>query len=216
MSERRVLIGYAVDVLGPLVAWWITRALGIPVIWGLSVGLGIAVVSVGVNTFRRGKLDAVGVLMLVELVAAIAVLFWLHSPRMLLIRPSIFSGIAAFYLMGSAFTSRPLTLEGSKPMATKGDPVRTIAWERAWQQVPRFRLAHRLLTFGTGVALLTDAVLRVVVAYRFPVDRAAWLVHVPHFVAGAILISAWAMFGRWAGPLVDGIQREVAVGSLTP
>jgi hypothetical protein len=208
MSERKILLGYAVDIFGPLFAWWVTRALGIPVFWGLALGLGIALVSAAINTFRRRKLDAVGILVLLEIVASIALFFWSGSPRMLLIRPSFYSGIAAVYLMGNAFTARPLSLEGSKPMATKGDPARTAAWEKAWQQLPQFRMAHRLLTFGTGVALLTDALLRVIVVYRYSIDRAAWLVHLPHIAAGAILISAWALFGRWAGPLVDGMQKE--------
>lgn len=215
MSERRVLLGYALDVFGPLVAWWVTRKLGLPMVWGLSVGFGIALVSAAVNTIRRRKMDAVGGLVLLELIASIGLLFWFQSPRMLLVRPSFYSGIAAFYLLGNAFTSRPLSLEGSKLMATKGDAMRTAAWERAWQQVPRFRLGHRLVTFGTGVALLTDAVLRVVVVDRFSLDRAVWLAHLEHLASGAILLAAWAMFGRWAGPLVDGIQQELAGSSRT-
>jgi hypothetical protein len=209
MSERRVLLGYAADVFGPLIAWWVSRWLGVSMVWGLVLGLSVALVSAGINTYRRRRMDALGVLVLLEMAASIALLFWLHSPRMLLIRPSFYSGIGAFYLMGSAFAARPLSLEGSKPMATKGDPIRTIAWERAWKDLPQFRLAHRLLTFGSGVAFLVDAVLRVVVVYRFPVDRAAWLSHLPHIAAVAILLVTWAMFGRWAGGLVDGVQPRL-------
>lgn len=210
MSERKILLGYAVDIFGPLFAWWITQSLGISMLWGLGVGLAIALVSAGINTFRRAKLDAVGALVLVEMTASIAFLFWFHSPRMVLIRPSFYSGIAAFYLMGSAFTPHPLSLEWSKPMATKGDPVRTVAWETAWQQLPQFRKAHRLLTFGSGVALLMDAVVRVIIVYRFPADRAAWLAQLPHIVAAVIFMAVGALFGRWAGPLVDRIQQQLA------
>ena len=117
--------------------------------------------------------------------------------------------------MTNAFTAQPLSLEGSKPMATKGDSLRTVAWERAWQQLPQFRLAHRLLTFGTDVAAFTDAALRVVVVYRFPLDRAAWLANLPHIAAWAVLIAIWAIFGHWAGPLIDTIQQQLAAGSLT-
>ena len=214
MSERRVLLGYAVDIFGPLFALWVTRTLGIPTFLGLAAGLGIVLVSAAVNTFRRRKMDAVGVLVLLEMIASIALFFWLRSPQMLLIRPTFYSGIAAVYLMGSAFTPRPLSLEGSKPMATKGDAVRTAAWEKAWQDLPQFRMAHRLLTFGTGVALLTDAVLRVVVVYRYPIDRAVWLANLPHMAAGAILITSWVLFGRWAGPLVDRVQQELTARPL--
>jgi hypothetical protein len=99
-------------------------------------------------------------------------------------------------------------------MATKGDPVRKVAWEREWEESPQFRLAHRALTFGSGVAFLADAVLRVVVVFRFPIDRAAWLSNLPHITAGAILIVLWALFGRWAGALVDVIPRRLALESV--
>ena len=182
---------------------------GILRLWGLALGVVIAGVSTGVNTFKRRRVDAVGVLVLLEMAASIVLLFWLHTPlRMLLIRPSFYSGIAALYLMGRDFAARPLSLEGSKPMATKGDPVRTVAWERAWEESPQFRLAHRVLTFGSGVAFLADAVLRVVVVFRLPIDRAAWLSNLPHIAAGAILIVLWALFGRWAGGLVERYTAE--------
>jgi hypothetical protein len=215
MGELRVLLGYAVDLIGPLAIWGLTRWLGISMLWGLSLSLGFTVLSAAVNTFRQRKMDAVGALVLLEIIVSIALVFWLHSPRMILIRASFYSAIAAFYLMANAFTAQPLSLEGSKPMATKGDALRTAAWERAWQQLPQFRLAHRLLTFGTGVAALTDAALRVLVVYRFPLDRAAWLANVPHITAWVVLIVIWAIFGRWAGPLIDNIQQQLAAGSLT-
>jgi hypothetical protein len=213
MSDRTILLGYLVDIFGPLAAWWVTQRLGFSQFWGLALGIVIAGVSTGVNTFRRRRVDAVGVLVLLEIVTSIVLLFCLHSPRMLLIRPSFYSGIAALYLMGSAFGERPLSLEGSKPMATKGNPIRTAAWERAWE-VPGFRLAHRVLTFGSGAAFLADAILRVVVVFRFPIDRAAWLSNLPHIAAGAILVGLWALFGRWAGGLVDGIQQRLALQSV--
>jgi hypothetical protein len=215
MGERKVLRGYAVDLFGPLAIWWVTRWLGISMLWGLSLGLGFAVLSAAVNTIRQRKIDAVGALVLLEIIVSIALLFWLHSPRMVLIRASFYSAIAGFYLMANAFTAQPLSLEGSKPMATKGDALRTLAWERAWQQLPQFRRAHRLLTFGTGVAALTDAALRVVVVYRFPLDRAAWLANLPHIAAWAVLIAIWAIFGRWAGPLIDNLEQQLGANSLT-
>ena len=147
--------------------------------------------------------------------ASIVLLFWLHSSRMLLIRPSFYSGIAALYLMGSAFAARPLSLEGSKPMATKGDPVRTVAWERAWEESPQFRLAHRVLTFGSGVAFLADAVLRVVVVFRLPIDRAAWLSNLPHIAVRSDCLLCCGPVWLWAGGLVDVIQQRLALQSVS-
>jgi hypothetical protein len=209
MSSRRILLGYVVDVFGPLAAYWLTTKLGISVFWGLALGIGIALVSTGINTFRRGKLDGIGALVLVEMAVSIGLLFWLHGTRMLLIQPSFYTGIAAVFLMWSAFTAKPLTLEGSKPFATKGAPAWTAAWERAWKELPQFRMAHRMLTFSFGLASMADATLRVLVVYRYPINRAAWLSNLPHLAATAILLIAGAVFGRWAGPLVDRMRQKM-------
>jgi hypothetical protein len=209
MSTRKILLGYAVDIFAPLAAYWISTKLGIPVFWGLALGIAMAVISTGVNTIRRRKLDRIGALVLAEMAASIALLFWLRSPRMMLVRPSFYTGIAAIWLIVSAFRAKPLTLEGSKPFATKGDPARVAAWERAWKELPQFRLAHRLLTLGLGLAFLADAVLRVVIVYEFSIDRAAWLSNLPHLAAIAILLTCGALFGRWAAPMVDRVQQEM-------
>jgi hypothetical protein len=211
ISERKIFIGYGVDILGPLVAYWLTHWLGIPVFWGLALGGVIAIGSTVFNSIRRNRVDALGVLVLLEIAASIALLFYGSDARLLLIRPSFYTGIAAIYLMVSAFTAKPLSFEASKPMATKGNPARIAAWEKAWKELPQFRLAHKRLTFGWGLAAMADAVLRVVVVYRFPPDRAAWLSNLPHAAAIMIMLGVSVIFGRWAGGLVDGVQQKMMV-----
>ena len=208
-SPRKIFIGYAIDIFGPLAAYWLTRRLGIPVFWGLALGGVIAVASTAINSIRRRRLDAVGTLVLLEFAASIVLLFYLNDPRLLLIRPSIYTGVAAIYLMANAFTSQPLSFQGSRAMATNGDPVRTIAFEQAWRDLPQFRRAHKMLTFGWGLASMVDSILRVVIVYSFPVDRAAWLSNLPHTAAIIIMLGVSALFGRWAGGLVDGVQKKL-------
>ena len=208
-SQRKIFIGYAIDIFGPLAAYWLTRRLGIPVFWGLLLGGAIAVASTAVNSIRRRRLDAIGTLVLLEFAASIALLFYLNDPRLLLIRPSIYTGIAAIYLMANAFSSQPVSFQGSRAIATGGDPLRTAAFEKAWRDLPQFRRAHKMLTFGWGLASMVDSILRVVIVYSFPVDRAAWLSNLPHTAAIVIMLGVSALFGRWAGGLVDGVQKKL-------
>lgn len=209
-AERRTLIGFVVDLIAPLAMFWLTRRLGVPIVWGLVLGSAVAIVSTVVNTVRRGKIDGVGVLVFLEMAVSIGLLFWLKDPRLILVKPSFYSGIAAIYLIVSACSEEPLSFEASEPMATKGDAVRVAAWRKAWRDVPKFRRAHKLLTLGWGLAAMTDAVLRVVVVYRFPVERAAWLAHLPHVAAIAVMLGVSVLFGRWAGRLVDAVQHGLA------
>jgi hypothetical protein len=50
----------------------------------------------------------------------------------------------------------------------------------------------------------------VVVVYRYPLGRAVWLSNLPHMAAVGILLVCGALFGRWAGPMVDEIERDMA------
>ena len=209
VSQRKIFIGYAVDISGPLAAYWLTRKLGIPIFWGLALGSIIAVISTAVNSIRHRRIDAVGILVLLELITSIVLLFYLNDPRLLLIRPSIYTGIAAIYLMVNAFSSQPISFQSSRAIATKGDPIRTAAFEQAWRDLPQFRRAHKMLTFGWGFASMVDSILRVVIVYRFPVDRAAWLSNLPHTAAIVVMLGVSALFGRWAGTLVDGVQQKL-------
>ena len=214
-SQRKIFIGYAVDIFGPLAAYWLTRKLGIPVFWGLTLGGIIALISTAVNSIRHRRIDAVGILVLLEFAASIILLFYLNDPRLLLIRPSIYTGIAAIYLMVNAFSSQPVSFQGSRAIATGGDPIRTAAFEQAWKDLPQFRRAHKMLTFGWGIASMVDSILRVVIVYRFPVDRAAWLSNIPHTAAIVIMLGVSALFGRWAGTLVDGVQQKLTTHQPT-
>ena len=63
-----------------------------------------------------------------------------------------------------------------------------------------------MVTLGFGLALLVDSVLRVLVVYRLPPERAAWLSNVPHVTAMVLMIAVSALAGRKFKRLVD---REV-------
>jgi hypothetical protein len=63
-----------------------------------------------------------------------------------------------------------------------------------------------MVTLGFGLALLVDSVLRVLVVYRLPLERAAWLSNVPHVTAMVLMIAVSALAGRKFKRLVD---REV-------
>jgi hypothetical protein len=126
-----------------------------------------------------------------------------RDPRFLLAKPSLYTAIAGAYLIGTSFRGKPLSYEGALQMGTKGDPVRAAAFARCWEQAPQFRTTLRIASLGWGLACLIDAVLRVVVVYRFPLDRAAWLSNVPHLTAIAVLMGFSALMGRRTHRMVD-------------
>ena len=211
-GRSNYFVGALVDAIAPTVTFFALHALGAPTVAALVVGSLVALVSTIVNTVRRKRLDGVGLLVLAEIGASILLQILVRDPRLLLIKPSFYSGIGGIYLLFTAFGERPLTYEGARPMATKGDPERAVAYERAWRCSPAFRALHRGATLGWAAAFLADALLRVIMVYHLPIDRAVWLGNVPHIAAIMLLIGFSALIGREAKPLVD--EQLVAARSL--
>jgi hypothetical protein len=73
-------------------------------------------------------------------------------------------------------------------MATKGDPVRAVAYERAWHHSPELRRIHRQLTAAIGVVLVAYAVIRVLIVYSFPIGTAVLLQEVPALLLIALVV----------------------------
>jgi hypothetical protein len=202
-SPAKLWLPYVFDIVAPFAAYLVVHAAGKPAVWALTAGGVMAAGSTAVNTIRKKGLDAIGGLVVVEIVASILMQVLLRDPRLLLIRPSFYTGLAAIYLMISAFGPKPLSYVGSRPMAAAGGPKRVAAFERAWERSAEFRRTHRAVTFGIGTALAADSILRVVVVYSFPLERSAWLSNVPHLTAVVLIILVSAMAGRRFARLVD-------------
>jgi len=80
---RNPFLGYFFDIVAPFVAYFIVHRFGAPAFWALTAGGLVAGASTTVNSIRRKNLDAVGVLVLLELVASIIFLLVLRDPRLL-------------------------------------------------------------------------------------------------------------------------------------
>jgi hypothetical protein len=194
---------YVFDVAGPFVAYFLVKAFGAPVVWAMTIAGTVAGLSAAVNTIRRGKLDAVGALVLVEIIASLVLMIFVRDQRLMLIRPSFYTALAAVFLVSSAFIGQPLTYAGSRQMAASGGPARLAAFERTWEKSEEFRRTHRRLTFGFGIAFAVDSILRVAIVYCAPVERSVWLSNVPHVAAIILMVAISALAGRKFGRLVD-------------
>lgn len=101
-TPQKLFLPYFFDIVAPILGYLVVHWFGARAIWALTAGGLIAGASTAVNTIRRKGLDRVGILVILEIVASIGLLFLTRDPRLLLTRPSFYTGIAAVYLM---FTS---------------------------------------------------------------------------------------------------------------
>jgi hypothetical protein len=203
VSLPRIFIGYVADVVVPMALYYVLHRFGISDAVALAASAAIALVVTIINTIRRKKIDAVGILVIIEIVLSIVLFLLLKDRRLILAKPSFYSGCAAIYLIVMAFRPKPMNYDVIRNVGSDGDPRRAAAFDAAFVESPKFRSALRTAEIGWGIAFLADAVLRVVIIFTTTPDRAVWLSNIPHVAAIAILIAFSATMGRINGRLVD-------------
>jgi hypothetical protein len=109
VKAATVLLGYAIDVVGPMAAFLVLNKLSVPPLWSLLFGSAIALASTTINTMRRRRMDRVGILVLIEIAISILLLFVWRDPRFLLAKPSFYTATAGVYLIATSFRGKPLT-----------------------------------------------------------------------------------------------------------
>jgi hypothetical protein len=100
-------------------------------------------------------------------------------------------------------------------MATKGDPERAVAYERAWDHSPELRRIHRQLTAGIGVALVAYAVIRVVIVYSLPTGTALLVQEIPALLLIALMVVLIRRRVPRLRRIVDAEQAALAAESVT-
>jgi hypothetical protein len=191
------------DIVSPFITYALALAFGVGLVWAMTAAGVVAALSTLFNTLRKRAVDAVGLLVMVELIAALALALFVQSPRLLLVRPSIYTAIASAYALGSVVIGRPVSYAGSRPMVARGGAARLAAYARAWKSSGAFRRSHQLVTFAFGICLAIDSGLRVFIVYTCDIERSAWLSKLPHLGATLIMIGVSALAGRRFSRLVN-------------
>ncbi|MFL6127379.1 VC0807 family protein [Actinophytocola sp.] len=169
--------------------YYLLRAFGVGVFWALTAPAVAVAVVVVVVTARRRRLDMIGLLVLVELVATLTFSLVTRSARVAALREPVYVLVGGVFCLVTLLRRAPLTHLTTSAMATFGDPKRERAFELAWQEVPRYRMWQRLLTTSFGSIMVVAAVVRAYVLLRAPDDRLAAAVDVSN-VIGLVMIGA--------------------------
>jgi hypothetical protein len=211
-TKLRAFLPILLDLLIPTCGYYLLHWLGMSDFWALTIAGAVTAGNAVLHTVRQRQLDAVGVLVVIELAASIVLIATTRDPRIVLLRPSVYIAVAGVWLLLSCVASRPMSYVGAKPMATKGDPQRAEAYERAWRNSPRLRRIHRGFTAVAGGLMLVNAAVRAIVVLSFAVPDAVLIQEVP----GVVLILAIVGMARLRVPvmrrIVDAEQERLASG----
>src|SRR4029453_4131175 len=180
-SRWQALLPTLLDLVIPTAGYFLLHWAGLADIWALTTPAAATPHTAAVPTIRGGRLDALGLLVVAEIAVSIALTVITEDPRLLLARPAVYLAVAGVvnllscvagrppsYTPPALVAGRPLSSTAATPMATKGEPERALAYERAWHHSPELRRIHRQLTAGIGVALVAYAVIRVLIVYSLP------------------------------------------------
>jgi hypothetical protein len=101
-------------------------------------------------------------------------------------------------------------------MATKGDPQRALAYERAWHHSPELRAIHRQLTAAIGLAMIVYAILRVVIVYSFSTGTAVLGQEFPGLMLIALVVALIRRRVPRLRRIVDTEQAALPADHATP
>jgi hypothetical protein len=202
----RTLRPLAIDIGIPLGTYYLLRDA-----FGVSLWLSLALSSIGpavraiAGLVAERKLNLLAVLMLAVNLAGIGISFLTGDPRAMIAKDSIVSSVIAFAILGSVALRRALMSAGLKPFMTRGEPLRTAAWDRLSVASPRFRRLELAFSTIWGLALLAECAARLVGAYTLPVTTMVWLGTV--MTLGSIGLAI-VVGGAAAGPIQKMIDAE--------
>jgi hypothetical protein len=192
------VLPYLLDIIVPLVSFYVlTGIFHLSTFWALVIGGGITAVVSLINTIRRGRLDNLGVLVILEIILGLVLDLTVRDARLTLARGSLFIALAGGWTLVNVFSKRPLTTDITKAFAAKkGGREGIIAFEWLAANSPEFLRIQRWLSTVWSLAFIGYAIVRVIVVYNTTISQALWLNEIPGIIAFMIGIAASAIAGK--------------------
>ncbi|MBO0835869.1 MAG: hypothetical protein J2P28_10160 [Actinobacteria bacterium] len=161
---------FVFDIGAPIACYYLLRSLGVSPLAALAVGAILPAVGAVCQLVTARRVDPVAVLVITAMAVSIAVAALTHSPRLLLAKDGLVTALWGTVFVAStarrpvAFAIARSLMEGRRIFAAR-------SWDYLWAHEPAFRRIWRVTSLIWGGALLTDAAIRALMAYRLPVDE---------------------------------------------
>jgi ABC-type maltose transport system permease subunit len=205
------LLDFAVPALG----YYALHSLGMSDVWALTVAVSATGVVAVVNSARSRKVDLFGILVSAELAASVALAAATRDPRLVLARTAVYLVIFGAVLAWSGASGRPMTYPSARPMATKGDPARGVAYTAAWENSAELRSIHSRLSVTIGVVMIAYAALRLAIIFTASsVAQAVWAQEIPGIVMLVAVLGLIRLNVPKLRRIVDAEQARLAAQGL--
>ena len=172
VSLRRQLALLVLDIGAPIGLYYGLRAAGMSNLVALGAGAVVPAVGVIVQLVTRRRLDGVGGVVVVSVLATIALSLITDSSRFLLARDGFITAMWGLWFLSTLrarWARRPAAFALARPLMEGRRAFGSASWDQLWADEPGFRRIWRVSTIVWGVGLLADAVLRVLMSYTLPI-----------------------------------------------
>jgi hypothetical protein len=165
----------AFDIGAPIGCYYVLRGLGFSSLASLAAGAVLLAVAAAWRLARTRRVDPVTALVLATMVLSVVLAAWSHSSRLLLAKEGLLTGLWGVVFVASVAFRRPVAFSIARPLMEGRRAFAAVSWDVLWTDEPAFRRIWRVSSLIWGGALLADAAIRVLMAYRLPVDEVLWL-----------------------------------------
>ena len=147
-----------------------------------------------VGFIQRRTLDAVSVLVLGGIGLSLVGFALGGSPRLLLMRESLITGLIGLVFLGSVAVRRPLIEVLARAALARQAAVEGQTEE--WDESPDMHRAMTVMTIVWGCGFVAETCLRVVLVFSLPVSRALVVGPIVGYSAVGLLIGWTYLYGK--------------------
>ncbi|MDR7240715.1 VC0807 family protein [Neobacillus drentensis] len=129
-------------------------------------------IPLGDNLFhvvKYRKADAFGLFMLTGFVLSLLAFVLGGNERLILLRESMVTGLLGLIFIASLFFAKPLIYHFAIRFSSNDETEKKGQFEKNWE-VPYFRFVLRIMTAIWGIALLGEAIVKVILIYELSIS----------------------------------------------
>lgn len=169
-SPRPQLAALVFDIAAPIFLYYLLRGAGLSYLLALSAAAVLPALAATYSLLVRRQPDSVALMMLITVLAGISTTIIAHSPRFLLAKDGLFTGVWGAWFIASVRMRRPAALIFARPLMEGMKLFAGRSWDALWETEPQFQRIWRVSSVLWGIGLLADALARIVISYTLPID----------------------------------------------
>ncbi len=167
LPRQLAILGF--DLAAPIVVYYVLHGAGVSNLLALGAGATLPALAATYTLLTRRHVDTVAVAMVTTMIATMAVSVIAHSPRFLLAKDGLITGVWGLWFLASVRAERPLAYIFARPLMESMKIYAGRSWDVLWETKSQFRRIWRVSSVMWGIGLLLDAAVRVVMSYSLPI-----------------------------------------------